>query len=154
VTLKVNKEFNASLEEQYFYGDSIELIDPKLPEFFTRLREKGVKIGLNTGYSVRIQKAMIDNLGMNEYIDEYISSEEVNYGRPFPYMIYHLMERLNIKNINEVAKIGDTRNDIMEGRNAGCIQTIGVLSGAETKETLELESPNNIIDIITDLKID
>lgn len=154
MTLKVNKDFNNSLEEQYFYSDSIELIDPELPNYLTSLRENGVKIGLNTGYSTRIQKAMIDNLGMNDYIDDYISSEEVHYGRPYPYMIYHLMERLNINNINEVAKIGDTVNDIKEGVNAGCYQTIGVLSGAETRESLELEAPNNIVDIITDLKLD
>jgi len=154
MTLKVNKDFSDSLEEQYFFGNAIELIDPELPNYFTTLRENGVKIGLNTGYSVKIQKAMIDNLGMNEYIDASISSEEVHYGRPYPYMIYHLMERLNITSVREVAKIGDTVNDIREGTNAGCYQTIGVLSGAETRESLELESPNNIIDIITDLKID
>ena len=37
-------------------------------------------------------------------------------------------------------KIGDTINDMQEGKNAGCGLTIGVLTGAEKKEKLLLKS--------------
>ena len=57
---------------------------------------------------------------MNEFIDDYISSEEVKYGRPYPYMIHKLMERNNIINSQNVIKFGDTNNDVLEGINANC----------------------------------
>ena len=38
------------------------------------------------------------------------------------------MERCDIPSVKNVAKIGDTVNDMREGINAGCGLTIGVLS--------------------------
>ena len=67
---------------------------------------------------------------MTDYIDDFISSEDVKMGRPAPYMIHRLMERHHIMNVKYVAKVGDTRDDILEGKNAGCGINIGVLSGA------------------------
>ena len=74
---------------------------------------------------------------MNDRIDDYISSEEVSFGRPYPYMIHRLMERNNIMNVNSVLKFGDSRNDVLEGINAGCLSSVGVLSGAGTNEHLK-----------------
>ena len=57
---------------------------------------------------------------MDELIDMYISSE-VKYGRPYPYMIYNLMEN-DIQNPKSVIKFGDTKNDILEvKRSLSCV---------------------------------
>ena len=66
------------------------------------LRDKDKKIALNTGYNKEIQNILIDKFNLNKCFDDYISSEEVKVGRPYPYMIYNLMERNNIKNIDQV----------------------------------------------------
>ena len=63
------------------------------------------------------------------------SSEEVDFGRPYPYMIHALMKRNNIFTINHVVKIGDTEMDIKEGKNASC-RTVGVLSNSTYKRTI------------------
>ena len=105
--------FDSNLKNRYFDNSNITLIDSKLPALFNSLREKNIKIALNTGYSKEIQGAIINKLRMNDFIDTYISSEEVKYGRPYPYMIYHLMEKYNIQNPKSVIKFGDTRNDIL-----------------------------------------
>lgn len=66
-------------------------------------------------------------------------------------MIHSLMERNNILNTKEVIKIGDTKNDILEGFNAGC-HSVGVLSGAETLEELYLNNDVDIIDSVMSIK--
>ena len=88
---------------------------------------------------------------MDELIDMYISSEEVKYGRPYPYMIYHLMEKCGIQNPKSVIKFGDTKNDILEGLNAQCLASVGVLSGAD--EETHLNEGHHILDSVMDIKL-
>ena len=151
----VNKDiiyqtFNDNLKERYFYSDNIKLINNNLPILFNSLRETGIKIALNTGYNRDIQEKIIEKLYMKEFIDDYISSEDVKAGRPKPYMIEALRERNKIEKPKEVLKFGDTENDILEGVNAGCGLSIGVLSGALD----EFSDPKTlVIKNISDIKM-
>ena len=144
-------KFKQNLKKSYFEEDNIKLIDPQLPELFNTFRKNGVKIALNTGYSIDIQEGIIKKLEMESFIDGYISSEDVPNGRPQPYMIQTLMKQFNIDSPNEVIKIGDSMNDILEGKNAKCNMSIGVLSGAESKENLLKAGADLVIDSVMDL---
>ena len=144
-------EFNYYLKKEYINNDSVKLMDKNMPSFFNLLREYDIKICLNTGYNKDIQNLLIDKLELLDCIDDYISSEEVERGRPYPYMINKLMSRNNVNIPEEVIKIGDTIADIKEGKNAGC-KTVGVLSGADSKEQLLKEKPDIIINNVMDLR--
>ena len=143
-------EFDVCLNDAYFGAhSSISLIDPELPNFFQRLRFNGVKIALNTGYERNFQRKIINHFNMNDYVDDFISSGDVRMGRPYPYMIHRIMERNNIISVKHVAKVGDTRNDVLEGKNAGCGITIAVQTGAgSTRDFLEADM---IVDKITNI---
>ena len=141
------------LEKEYFKKNNIELIDDKLLDLFDGCRINGVKVALNTGYPKEFQERIIDYFNLGERIDTYISSEEVKMGRPYPYMIHNLMERCDIPSVKNVVKIGDTSKDMLEGKNAGCGLTIGVLSGGTNKERL-VKDGDLIINKITDLRND
>ena len=147
----LKSEFNYYLKKEYSNNNSVNLIHPNLPLFFNLLREQDIKICLNTGYNKDIQNLLIDKLNLLDCIDDYISSEEVDRGRPYPYMIERLMFRNNIEYPQEVIKIGDSIADINEGKNAGC-KTVGVLSGAGSKVQLKKEKPDFIINNIMDLR--
>ena len=143
-------EFDVCLNDAYFGAhSSISLIDPELPNFFQRLRFNGVKIALNTGYERNFQKKIINHFNMTEYVDDFISSGDVRMGRPFPYMIHRIMERNDIISVKHVAKVGDTRNDVLEGKNAGCGITIAVQTGAGT--TKDFFEADMIVDKITNI---
>ena len=142
--------FKNELKKNYFEDKSIKLIDPGMPALFNKLREKGIKIALNSGFSVDIQEALIENLNMRDFIDGYISSESVSHGRPEPFMIQELMNRFNITDPTEVIKVGDSKNDILEGKNAGCFKSIGVLSGAENEENLKKVGADVILNSVMD----
>ena len=136
VKIQLHNNFDNNLKERYFYSSSIDLIDPNIPVLFNKIREKDIRIALNTGYSKDIQESIIKKLRMNEFVDNYISSDQVKLGRPHPFMINKLMEKNNLFDPKSVIKFGDTRNDIFEGINANCLASIGVLSGADCEKKL------------------
>ena len=150
----VYSDFNKLIVERYFSEDAtIDLIHPNLPIIFQKLRFNGIKVGLNTGYPIEIQERILNKLNLKPFIDGYTSSEVVGHGRPYPYMIYNLMEKFNITDPKEVIKVGDTKNDILEGRNAGCLMSVGVLTGAANKEDFMSENADMILENINNIKI-
>lgn len=151
---KVSDLFEASIEAAYFSETSaIGPIVPELPEYFRGLRKAGVKIGLDTGYPQSIQRGLVQRLGFDELVDAYISSYDVAEGRPYPYMIHRLMERLRVMDVRRVAKVGDSVRDIEEGRNAGCGLVVGVLSGADSADDLLAAGADVVAPCVTDLPL-
>merc|ERR1719482_2515106 len=92
-------------------------------------------------------------MGFDEVVDGWISSYDVKEGRPYPYMIHTLMERLGIQNVRRVCKVGDSVRDIEEGRNAGCGLVVGVLSGADSAQDLMSAGADIVCNVVTDLPV-
>lgn len=84
-------------------------------------------------------------------IDMAITSSDVPRGRPAPYMIFRIMERLGIFDVHQVMKVGDSPADMEEGFNAGCGEVVGVLSGAHTAATLGSYRHTRLIDSVANL---
>ncbi len=138
---QLRTNLNNNLSDAYSDKSNISLIDNKLPDLFEELKNKDVRIVLNTGYPIKIKDQIIRTLEMDKYIDDSISSEEVLKGRPYPYMINTLMKRGGIEYPKVVMKVGDTKADIQEGRVAHCCASIGVLTGVGTlKEFREVHA--------------
>jgi len=139
------------LKDNYFNKSCVSLMDDELFNFFDCARMNGIKIALNTGYSKDFQREIINHFNLDLHVDDFISSEEVKYGRPYPYMIHTLMSRFDIRHPKHVAKVGDTKNDMKEGVNACCGINIGVLSGFEGKDALFESGADVVVNKITDL---
>lgn len=137
-----------------YYSNAREISPlPHTEEVFASLKEKKIKIGLDTGFPKEITDIIIDRLGWisDNIIDTVISSNEVKAGRPFPYMIEEMMRRFGITDPKKVIKIGDTEVDVFEGKNAGCLYSIAVTTGAFTREELTVYEPSFIIDDLKEL---
>ncbi|AQW94300.1 HAD family hydrolase [Elizabethkingia anophelis] len=143
--------FKKALEQAY---DEVQVKPVKgVPELFTRLRSKGIKIALNTGYDSKTANKLLQQVGWENGrdVDAVITAEDVLNGRPHPDMIYKAMKDLTIDDSQFVLKAGDSEIDIEEGKNAGCGITIGVLSGAQTREQLQAANPDYILDSLAEL---
>jgi len=152
--VKIADNFLKAIEDSYFSENSgVTMIDPNLEAWIKSLQAGGVKVALDTGYPARIQHGLVKKFGFDKLVDGYISAYEVKEGRPYPYMIHQLMERLGIENVRRVAKVGDSVRDIEEGHNAGCGLVIGVTSGADSAEDLLAAGADMIADVITDLPV-
>jgi phosphonatase-like hydrolase len=146
---KIHQEFVREMIAYYEFAPGIEAL-PNVEETFSNLRGQGVQVAINTGFSRDIADTIIDRLQWFKkgLIDHLIGSDEVELGRPHPYMIHKLMADSGIKHPKEVAKVGDTEVDVREGQNAGCRYIIGVTTGIFTREELEPYHPTHIIDDI------
>lgn len=146
---KAEKEFYELLQYNYENFD-LKVIDGT-KELFEKLRNKGIKVCLNTGYKKDMAEFIINKVGLNNYINGYITSDQVKHGRPYPYMINRLMEEFEIPSSEYVIKIGDTCIDIQEGRNAHTRFQISVLSGADNRNDLSKLNPYMIVNSVKDL---
>lgn len=126
---------------------------PFAEEVFASLKERNIVIGLDTGFPKEITNIIIHRLGWikDNKVDYVISSNEVIAGRPFPYMIEEIMLKAKLKDPKKVIKVGDTEVDINEGKNAGCLYSIGITSGAFTKEDLAEYKPSFILNDLKEL---
>lgn len=152
--IRIADVFTAGIDEAYFdEASTISHIDVSLFSYFQQLKNAGVKIALDTGYPPNIQEGLVKRLNFDKVCDGWISSYDVSQGRPYPYMIHQLMERLQIENVKRVCKVGDSCRDIEEGRNAGCGLVVGVLSGADSADELLAAGADIVCPFVTDLPV-
>ena len=126
---------------------------PGASEVFAKLRQQGVKVVLNTGYDRATAEQLIAKIGwvVGQDIDGLVTASDVGNGRPAPDMIHLAMQQTSIASGENVAKIGDSAIDIEEGKNAGCGMTLGVTTGAQTREQLTAAGPTHIVDSLAEM---
>lgn len=122
--------------------------------FFDTLRKHDIKIVLNTGYDSKTANKLLEKLNwkVGNQIDALITSDDVVNGRPNPDMIQMAMARFGITDPAQVLKAGDSEIDIMEGKNSGCAITVGVLSGAQNREQLQVANPDYILNNVMEIE--
>jgi len=139
---------------EFYMGDQTLSPLPHAEAVFYALKQHGIKIALNTGFTRSITDTILHRLRWDDrspLIDQVICSDEVALGRPHPDMIKVLMQDLDIVSPEQVVKVGDTEVDVEEGRNAGCGIVVSVTTGAYTREQLLPYRPDFIIDDLQEL---
>lgn len=120
---------------------------PGIVDAFAELRENGIKVALQTGYSQEIAGPLLEQVGwsVGRDIDAVITSDLVRVSRPAPYLIFHAMEAVGVQSVSAVLVGGDTPNDLQAGTNAGARYVVGVLTGAYDAETLGRQPHTHIL---------
>jgi phosphonatase-like hydrolase len=120
---------------------------PGIVDAFSVLRDNGVKIALQTGYSRVVAGPLLDQVGwrIGRDFDALITSDQVPASRPAPYLIFRAMEAVGVHSVSEVLVAGDTPNDLRAGANAGARYVAGVLTGAHSAESLRAEPHTHIL---------
>ncbi|AXY77285.1 HAD family hydrolase [Paraflavitalea soli] len=148
---KIHDAFTRNMID--FYEQDVDLAPlPYAEATFAWLKERDIKIALNTGFTRPITNTILKRLqwDRNGVIDMVITSDEVPEGRPHPYMIAAIMQQLQVTDPTQVAKVGDTEVDVEEGRNAACGLVVSVTTGAYTRSELEQYNPDIIIDSLAE----
>ncbi|KQO63536.1 phosphonatase-like hydrolase [Curtobacterium sp. Leaf261] len=120
------------------------------------LRERGVRVALTTGFDDAVALPLLDALGWTigpdttDTVDAVVTTSDVPAGRPAPYMIHRAMERTGVVDVREVLAAGDTLVDIRAARNAGVV-AVGVCTGALSREDLETEPHDHVLDGVRDV---
>jgi phosphonatase-like hydrolase len=121
-------------------------------QIFERLRKRGVRVALNTGFDRDITGLLLTALNwQTETVDAVVCGDDVSHGRPAPYLIFRAMEATGTNGVQEVANVGDTVLDLQAGHNAGVRWNVGVLSGAHGRQLMANAPHTHLLQSIIEL---
>jgi phosphonatase-like hydrolase len=130
----IHEDFRARMVAHYRSDPSVNQV-PGADEVFATLKRSGVRVALDTGFDREIVRVILSRLGWDGVVDDWVASDEVARGRPWPDMIHELMKRAGITDAAQVAKVGDSVSDIEEGLNAKC-GWVGAIRNVRTRDEL------------------
>lgn len=142
--------FQELLTDAYDHME-MKLFDGVKPVLFF-LQKRSIKIVFNTGYTHAVASKILSKVDLvkGRDIDLLVTADMVHNSRPAPDMITYALQHFNIKPW-ECIKVGDSAIDILEGKNAKVKYSIGITTGAQTKEQIAEENPDFIIDNLRQL---
>ncbi|GHB67897.1 phosphonatase-like hydrolase [Persicitalea jodogahamensis] len=149
---EIFERFKSYLSEAY---DNLHVVPCEgVVELLTFLKEKGIKVALNTGYNAAVATSLLEKMGWKKGIqyDTLVTASDVTNGRPAPDMILKAMSDAGVTDAGKVLKAGDSTIDIEEGKNASCGLTVGVTTGAHTRDQLQSAQPDYVVDSLLELK--
>ena len=121
-------------------------------EIFLYLQDRNIKLGIGTGLERDIFTEIFYRLNWNNIHFDYIGiGSETGRGRPYPDMIFDMMNKLSVLDKGEFLKVGDTVADIEEGKNAKVLTAV-ILSGTQSKDDLLNAAPDYVLNSLIDIK--
>jgi phosphonatase-like hydrolase len=148
----IHDDFLQRMLNHYRTSPAVEPM-PHAMDTFEQLKEAGMRLALDTGFSRQIADAILERLGWREsaLLDTTVTSDEVAQGRPHPDLLLKAMERTAVKSAQAVAKVGDTPADLGEGAAAGSGLNIGVTNGSHTAKELGAHPHTHLISDLREL---
>lgn len=143
-------EFNTRL--QVAYGTEDIKVFESLHPLLNHMEERGIIAAFNTGYNEKIATQILDRVGIHvgDNIHMLVTADMVEKSRPHPDMIQKILDHFEV-DASEAIKIGDSQIDIEEGKNANLKYSIGITTGAHSREQLQEAQPDFILDDLTEL---
>jgi phosphonoacetaldehyde hydrolase len=95
------------------------------------LRQLGYKIGITTFYNKNTFSVIDKSLKKNNIVyDAVVCNNDVILGKPTPFMLYKMMNKLNVP-AKKCIKVGESHLNIIEGLNAK-VDTINVIDSSNS----------------------
>jgi len=147
----MGKEFLKAFLDAWYTIVTVE--STALPKVHKTLRKlsKHFQLALITrrNMSKELIKRELKRLGLTQYFKLIMTSQDVEKPKPSPLAFVKAANHLNVS-IHDCAVVGDSIVDIQAAKSAGA-KTIAVLSGLSSREELEAENPDLIIENISTL---
>jgi len=140
-------DFSAQTDKAYADVQPIAGAEDALKE----MRAMGLSLATTTGFGRELTDAVIHHLDWKKYFVANISSDDVEDGRPAPFMLFRAMEAAHINDVRSVMAVGDTVLDLQAGKNCGAGAVVGVYSGVNTEEKLRAEGATAILPSVASL---
>lgn len=160
LNLKMNAKLILDLYSLYWnvFIKSIRLYDGVF-DFLKECREKGVKIALVTDLTADVQMKKIAVLGLDNYIDAMVTSEEARLEKPFMPIFHLALKKIEIL-AQDAWVIGDSiEKDIVGGNSIGATSILfdkeghGISSGVENDKPIYIvKSFPELIDMLNGRK--
>ena len=149
---EIHRDFLRHINEHYRAHPSFRAVEGAA-EIFAILRQRGIKVALDTGFSRPTVDVILDRLGWGvpATMDAVVTSDEVPRGRPAADLLQEAMRRCGVTDPRRCAHIGDTPSDIGEGRAAGAGWNIAIAGPSHTREQLAVHRPTHLVAALTEV---
>lgn len=135
-----------------YYRATAEKTKP-FPNVADTLEKLSSKVKLAVTTRRRIPQAEVKRelvkLGLAEHIQKIVTSQDTAKPKPSPEALIKCARYLRVK-ISDCAVVGDSIVDVKAGRNAQA-RTVAVLSGIFSREELEREKPDLVLQSVKEL---
>ena len=128
------------------YADFAHVIDG-VPETLEKLKNKKLAI-LSNKYEDFVKK-LLKEFDLEKYFFAVYGKDSFEKSKPDPYPLFKIMEKASA-NPDETVYVGDSKNDILIGKNAG-VKVFIIPSGATPIEELQQLAPYKILKNIREL---
>lgn len=95
-----------------------ELLFDDVKDTFIGLKEKGIKIAICSMSPIKYIEKFVNDCNLNEYVDYYVSGDEVEHTKPYPDIYLKALKDLNM-NKDEVIVVEDADTGIEASLAAG-----------------------------------
>lgn len=125
---------------------------PGIPELLLQLKNEGFRIALSSSKPEEFCHQILETFEIAQYFDVVCGSDMEGRHTDKAEIVEEVLHRLGMENRREkVVLVGDRKYDIIGARQRG-VGTIGVSYGYGSREELELEWPDCIVDTVTELR--
>lgn len=107
-----------------------------------KLKKEKIKLGLITNSTRIITITILNHFDLKKYFDVIVTMDDVKRRKPAPDMVLKACKILKVKPQNTILT-GDTKNDMLAGKKAGCITV-----GYKMKGDLKINKLNRVLGII------
>ena len=137
------KKYREYYIDEGHYADETTLFE-NVKETLEKLKGQKFSMVIASGKPKRILDKMVEYFHLNEFELVLGTGESHFKPKPDPEILNYIMHHLNVSK-EEAVMIGDTKADVMAGKNAG-IDTIAVTYGYEKIDILRNVKPTYMID--------
>ena len=138
-----SKQFGGPIErdiKKYFVGKTVEEVknmhnsnfmkwknyvklNQQSKTILGKIKNKKIKLGLITNSTRFIASTILSHFNLKKYFKVIVTMDDVKRRKPAPDMILKACKIMKVKPKNTIL-VGDSKNDLLAGRRAGCV-TVG-----------------------------
>ena len=122
---------------------------PDVQETLSALHAKGIPLGLVTNKPTPFVAPLLEALNIAKYFSVIVGGDDVQNKKPHPEPLLLVAGKLSLTPA-ELLFVGDSRNDILAARAAGC-PSVGLTYGYNYGEAITLSEPDVVFDHFKDL---
>ncbi|MFX1572065.1 MAG: HAD family hydrolase [Promethearchaeota archaeon] len=135
--------------------EKYETLKPNLEEILRKLKKSKIPLAIVSNTSGKRLNRFRQKLNLDKYISIFISRDDTPFRKPSAYPIYIALRKIKENHKFSINKelvyyVGDLPQDVLCAKNAK-INSIALLSGHGTKESLEKVKPTFLFQNIKDI---
>jgi AHBA synthesis associated protein len=136
------------VRESYRLADQVPVVDGVV-DLLETLRNRGFGLAVATGKAGPRARSLLATLGLIEYFDQVVGSDEVAHPKPAPDIVLRALSLLDAKP-EAAVMVGDARADMLSARGAG-VTAVAATWATVDKDDLIESGPDFVIHSPEDL---